>query len=61
MAVGAVLVWSQRAREGAPFFVPADIVPADIAAGAMTAATGRPWDAVCSQAHWGNWAVLCPG
>jgi hypothetical protein len=40
---------------GAPFFVPTEIL-----AEAMTAATGRPWDAVESQAHWGSWAVLRP-
>ncbi len=53
MAAGAVLVWSNALGEGAPFFVPAGIL-----AEAMAAATGRPWDAVCSQAHWGSWAVL---
>lgn len=55
MAARAVLVWSNAPGDGAPFFVPARIL-----AGAMTAATGRPWDAVCSQAHWGSWAVLRP-
>jgi SAM-dependent methyltransferase len=55
MAAGAVLVWSNALGEGAPFFVPAQVL-----AGAMTAATGRPQDAVCSQAHWGSWAVLRP-
>jgi SAM-dependent methyltransferase len=53
MAAGAVLVWSNALGDGAPFFVPAQVL-----AGAMTAATGRPWDAVHSQAHWGSWAVL---
>lgn len=53
MATGAVLVCSSALGDGAPFFVPAGDL-----AGAMTAATGRPWDAVCSQAHWGSWAVL---
>ena len=55
MAAGAVLVWSNALGDGAPFFVPVEVLT-----GAMTAATGRPWDAVCSQAHWG-WAVLGPG
>ena len=56
MAAGAVLVWSNALGDGAPFFVPIPVLT-----GAMTAATGRPWDAVCSQAHWGSWAVLRPG
>ena len=56
MAAGAVLVWSNALGEGAPFFVPAQVL-----AGAMTAATGRPRDAVpYSQGHWGSWAVLRP-
>jgi len=55
MAAGAVLVWSNALGDGAPFFVPAEIV-----AEAMMAATGRPWDAVHSQAHWGSWAVFRP-
>jgi len=55
MAPGAALVWSNALGDGAPFFVPAQIL-----AGAMAAATGLPWDAVCSQAHWGSWAVLRP-
>ena len=55
MAAGAVLVWSNALGDGAPFFVPAEIL-----AQVMTAATGHPWDAVRSQAHWGSWAVLRP-
>lgn len=55
MTEQAVLVWSNALGHEAPFFVPAQIV-----AQAMTAATGRPWDAVESQAHWGSWAVLRP-
>ncbi len=55
MAAGAVLVWSNALGDGAPFFVPVEVL-----ADAMAAATGRPWDAVCSQAHWGRWAVLRP-
>lgn len=51
----AVLVWSNALGHEAPFFVPTQIV-----AQAMTAATGRVWDAVESQAHWGSWAVLRP-
>jgi SAM-dependent methyltransferase len=53
MAPGAVLVWSNALGDGAPFFVPVAVL-----AEAMTAATGRPWDAVHSQALWGSWAVL---
>ena len=56
MAAGAVLVWSNALGDGAPFFVPVEVL-----AGAMTVATGRRWDAVHSQAHWGSWAVLRPG
>jgi hypothetical protein len=56
MAAGAVLVWSNALGDGAPFFVPVEVL-----AEAMTAATGRRWDAVHSQAHWGSWAVLRPG
>jgi SAM-dependent methyltransferase len=56
MAAGAVLVWSNALGDGAPFFVPVEVLAA-----AMTAAAGRGWDAVCSQAHWGSWAVLRPG
>jgi SAM-dependent methyltransferase len=55
MADGAVLVWSNALGDGAPFYVPVEML-----AGAMTAATDRPWDAVHSQAHWGSWAVLRP-
>ena len=49
MAAGAVLVWSNALGDGAPFYVPAEVL-----AGAMIAATGGPWDAVHSQAHWGS-------
>jgi hypothetical protein len=55
MVAGAVLVWCSALGEGGPFFV-----PAEIAAKAMTAATGCPWDAVHSQGHRGSWAVLRP-
>lgn len=55
MAAGAVLVWSNALGDGAPFFVPVEVL-----ARAMTAATGRAWDSVHSQAHWGSWAVLRP-
>jgi SAM-dependent methyltransferase len=55
MAADAVLVWSNALGDGAPFFLPVEVL-----AQAMTAATGRPWDAVCGQAHWGSWAVLRP-
>ena len=55
MADGAALVWSNALGDGAPFFVPTEILAA-----AMAAATGRAWDAVESQAHWGSWAVLRP-
>ncbi len=53
MAAGAVLAWSNALGDGAPFFVPVEVLT-----GVLTAATGRPWDAVHSQAHWGSWAVL---
>lgn len=52
MAREAVLVWSNALGDGAPFFVPVEIL-----AGAMAAATDCPWDAVCSQAYWA--AGLC--
>ena len=55
MADGAALVWSNALGDGAPFFVPTEILAA-----AMAAATGHAWDAVESQAHWGSWAVLRP-
>ncbi len=55
MADGAALVWSNALGDGAPFFVPTEILAA-----AMAAATGRAWDAVESQAHWGSWAVFRP-
>jgi SAM-dependent methyltransferase len=55
MAQEAVLVWSNALGHDAPFFVPTVIL-----AEAMAAATGRPWDAIESQAHWGSWAVLRP-
>ena len=55
MAAGAVLVWSNALGDGAPFFVPVEVL-----ATVMAAATGRAWDAVHSQAHWGSWAVLRP-
>jgi SAM-dependent methyltransferase len=53
MTERAVLVLSNALGRGAPFYVPTEVV-----AEAMTAAAGRPWDAVESQAHWGSWAVL---
>jgi SAM-dependent methyltransferase len=55
MADRAALVWSNALGRGAPFFVPTEILVE-----AMTTATGRSWDAVESQAHWGSWAVLRP-
>jgi hypothetical protein len=55
MAAGAVLVWSNALGDGAPFFVPVEVLT-----GVMTEAAGHPWDAVHSQAHWGSWAVLHP-
>jgi len=55
MAAEAVLVWSNALGDGAPFFVPVEVLTE-----AMMAATDRPWDATCSQAHWGCWAVLRP-
>ena len=55
MAPGAVLVWSNALGDGAPFFVPVEVLAA-----VMAVATGRAWDVVHSQAHWGSWAVLRP-
>ena len=55
MSAGAVLVWSNALGDGAPFFVPVEVLT-----GVLTAATGREWDAIHSQAHWGSWAVLRP-
>jgi SAM-dependent methyltransferase len=52
---GSVLVWSNALGTGAPFFVPTQVL-VDV----LTAATGRPWDATESEAHWGSWAVLRP-
>jgi hypothetical protein len=56
MTARATLVWSNALGLGAPFYLPTEVL-----AGAMAAATGRSWDAVESQAHWGSWAVLRPG
>lgn len=56
MTDGAVLVWSNALGDGAPFFVPTEVLVE-----AMTAATSRLWNAIESQAHWGSWAVLRPG
>lgn len=55
MADRAVLVCSNALGNGAPFFLPTEVLVE-----AMTAATGRAWDATESQAHWGSWAVLRP-
>lgn len=55
LTADAALVWSNALGDGAPFFLPTEILTE-----AMTAATGRPWDAIQSQAHWGSWAVLRP-
>jgi SAM-dependent methyltransferase len=55
MADEAVLVWANALGQGAPFFVPTQTLIE-----AMTAATGRRWDAAESQAYWGSWAVLRP-
>lgn len=56
MAPEAVLVCANALGDGAPFFLPAELL-----AGAMAAATGHDWEVVHSQAHWGSWAVLRPG
>lgn len=53
MAAKAVLVWANALGQGAPFFVSTQTLVE-----AMSAATGRPWDAAESQAYWGSWAVL---
>ena len=52
---GSAIVWSNALGTGAPFFVPTEILVQ-----VMTEATGRPWDAVESEAHWGSWVVLRP-
>lgn len=54
MAPGAVLAWPDALGDGAPFFVPVEVLAA------VMAAAGRAWDVVHSQAHWGSWAVLRP-
>jgi SAM-dependent methyltransferase len=51
----SVLVWSNALGTGAPFFVPTEILT-----GVLAEATGRPWDATESEAHWGSWVVLRP-
>jgi hypothetical protein len=33
-------------------------LPAGILAEALAAASGHPWRAVQSEAHWGTWSVL---
>lgn len=50
---GGALVWSNALGDGAPFHLPTVVLVA-----AMADATGRPWSAVTSEAHWGSWAVL---
>ena len=52
MATGAVLVSSNALGDGAPFFVPVEVLT-----GVMTAAAGRPWDA--STARRTGAAGLC--
>jgi len=56
MTDGAALVWSNALGTGAPFHLPARAL-----VDAMTKATGKPWDAVTSEACWGTWAVLRQG
>jgi SAM-dependent methyltransferase len=53
MADGAVLVWSNALGHGAPFYLHPEVLVE-----AMTAAAGRAWDAVSSEAYWGSWAIL---
>jgi SAM-dependent methyltransferase len=55
LAPGAPLVWSNALGDGAPFHLPAEVL-----AEALAAASGHPWWAVRSEAHWGSWAVLRP-
>lgn len=47
------VVWSNALGDAAPHHVPVEEVRA-----ALSAAAGRPWHAVTSQAGWGRWAVL---
>jgi SAM-dependent methyltransferase len=53
MAERAALVWCNALGTGAPFYLPTEVLVE-----AMTAATGRDWDATESEAYWGSWAVL---
>ena len=53
MAERAVLVWCNALGTGAPFYLPTEVLVE-----AMTAATGRDWDATESEAYWGSWVVL---
>ncbi|MBV9795348.1 MAG: methyltransferase domain-containing protein [Actinobacteria bacterium] len=55
LAPGAPLVWSNALGRGAPFYLATELVTE-----ALAAASGRPWRAVQSEAHWGRWAVLRP-
>lgn len=53
MTAGAVLVWSNALGADAPFHVKAPVLLQT-----MTAATGRTWRAVTSEAWWGSWVIL---
>lgn len=50
-----VVVWSNALGRGAPFHLPTQVL---LESGRR--ATGRPWTAVVSEAHWGSWVVLRP-
>jgi methyltransferase family protein len=55
MAQDATLVWSNALGKDAPFYLPTAIL-----LDAMTSVSGRTWNAVESEAHWGSWVVLQP-
>jgi SAM-dependent methyltransferase len=55
LAPGAPLVWSNALGRGAPFHLPTETLVT-----ALADASGHPWRAVQSEAHWGSWAVLRP-
>jgi hypothetical protein len=55
MSDEACLVWSNALGTGAPFYVPTGVL-----VDAMMSASGREWNVIESEAHWGTWAVLRP-
>lgn len=53
LAPGGVVVWSNALGHEAPFHLHTETLVR-----ALRSATGEPWLAVESEAHWGTWAVL---